>query len=124
MRNLILSATLMVASLFGATAHAEFEAGKQYVELNNPVQIAKPGKIEVGAGISVDGGISSDLYIGMDNFEQLLAGWLNQGHDLVTMGELHQSWVATKQLDKIAVLPLTWGEIPNRSGELMIQPAN
>ena len=47
MRNLILSATLMVASLFGATAHAEFEAGKQYVELNNPVQIAKPGKIEV-----------------------------------------------------------------------------
>ncbi len=48
MRNLILSATLMAASLFGATAaHAEFEAGKQYVELNNPVQIAKPGKIEV-----------------------------------------------------------------------------
>src|SRR3990167_4268488 len=47
MRNLILSVTLMVASLFGATAHAEFEAGKQYVELNNPVQIAKPGKIEV-----------------------------------------------------------------------------
>jgi undecaprenyl phosphate-alpha-L-ara4FN deformylase len=54
-------------------------------------------------------------------FEQLLAGWLNQGHDLVTMGELHQSWEATKQLDKIAVLPLTWGEIPNRSGELIIQ---
>ena len=54
-------------------------------------------------------------------FEQLLAGWLNQGHDLVTMGELHQSWKATKQLDKIAVMPLTWGEIPNRSGELIIQ---
>jgi peptidoglycan/xylan/chitin deacetylase (PgdA/CDA1 family) len=54
-------------------------------------------------------------------FEQLLAGWLNQGHDLVTMGELHQSWKATNQLDKIAVLPLTWGEIPNRSGELIIQ---
>jgi thiol:disulfide interchange protein DsbA len=47
MRNLILSATLMAASLFGATAHAEFEAGKQYVELNSPVQVAKPGKIEV-----------------------------------------------------------------------------
>lgn len=54
-------------------------------------------------------------------FEKLLAGWLNQGHDLVTMGQLHQSWEATKQLDKIAVLPLTWGEIPNRSGELIIQ---
>jgi peptidoglycan/xylan/chitin deacetylase (PgdA/CDA1 family) len=54
-------------------------------------------------------------------FERLLAGWLDQGHDLVTMGELHQSWKATNQLDKIAVLPLTWGEIPNRSGELIIQ---
>jgi peptidoglycan/xylan/chitin deacetylase (PgdA/CDA1 family) len=54
-------------------------------------------------------------------FEQLLAGWLNQGHDLVTMGELHQSWEATKQLDKIAVQPVTWGEIPNRSGELILQ---
>jgi len=54
-------------------------------------------------------------------FEQLLAGWLNQGHDLVTMGELHQSWEATKQLDKIALQPVTWGEIPNRSGELILQ---
>jgi undecaprenyl phosphate-alpha-L-ara4FN deformylase len=54
-------------------------------------------------------------------FEKLLAGWLNQGHELVTMGQLHQSWEATKQLDKIAVLPLAWGEIPNRSGELIIQ---
>jgi len=54
-------------------------------------------------------------------FEQLVAGWLNQGHELVTMGELHKSWEATKQLDKIAVLPLTWGEIPNRSGDLIIQ---
>ena len=54
-------------------------------------------------------------------FEKLIMGWLNQGHDLVTMGELHQSWEATKQLDKIAVLPLTWGQIPNRSGDLIIQ---
>lgn len=54
-------------------------------------------------------------------FEKLIMGWLNQGHDLVTMGALHQSWEATKQLDKIAVLPLTWGQIPNRSGDLIIQ---
>jgi peptidoglycan/xylan/chitin deacetylase (PgdA/CDA1 family) len=54
-------------------------------------------------------------------FEQLLAGWLNQGHDLVTMGTLHQSWEATKQLDKIATQPVTWGAIPNRSGELILQ---
>ncbi|CAM3621401.1 polysaccharide deacetylase family protein [Polynucleobacter brandtiae] len=56
-------------------------------------------------------------------FEQLLAGWLNQGHDLVTVGELHQSWEATKQLDKLAVQPVTWGEIANRSGELILQAA-
>jgi hypothetical protein len=37
------------------------------------------------------------------------------------MGELHQSWEATKQLDKIAVQPVAWGEIPNRSGELILQ---
>lgn len=48
MRNLILSATLAAASLFGMAAHAEpIEAGKQYVELGSPVPIAKPGKIEV-----------------------------------------------------------------------------
>ena len=56
-------------------------------------------------------------------FEKLLHGWLEQGHELVTMGGLHQSWSATSQLDKIASLPLTWGEIPNRSGELIIQSA-
>ena len=26
-----------------------------------------------------------------------------------------------EQLDKIAVLPVSWGEIPNRSGELIVQ---
>lgn len=48
MRNLILSATLVTASLFGLSVQAEpIEAGKQYVELSKPVQVAKPGKIEV-----------------------------------------------------------------------------
>ena len=49
MRNLILSAVLAGASLFGAaTAHAAtYEAGKHYTELSTPVPVAKPGKIEV-----------------------------------------------------------------------------
>ncbi|MCU9946317.1 thiol:disulfide interchange protein DsbA/DsbL [Pseudomonas solani] len=48
MRNLILSAVLASASLFGMTAQAEdIQAGKQYVELSSPVPISKPGKIEV-----------------------------------------------------------------------------
>ncbi|MBJ7379785.1 MAG: polysaccharide deacetylase family protein [Polynucleobacter sp.] len=54
-------------------------------------------------------------------FKTLLLGWLNQGHELVTMQQLHQSWLATKQLDKIANLSFAYGSIPNRSGELMIQ---
>ncbi len=51
MRNLILSATFATLSLLGAaSAQAEtldIQAGKQYVELKNPVPVSKPGKIEV-----------------------------------------------------------------------------
>ena len=53
-------------------------------------------------------------------FKLLLQGWLDQGHDLVSMAQLHQSWSATGQLSKIATLPFQWGSIPNRSGELMV----
>jgi len=54
-------------------------------------------------------------------FRELMVGWLQQGHDLVTMGELHRSWAATGQLDKIATEQFKYGTIANRSGELMIQ---
>ncbi|GLZ86277.1 thiol:disulfide interchange protein DsbA [Metapseudomonas resinovorans] len=49
MRNLILSAVLAGASLLGMSAVQadDIEAGKQYVELNSPVPVAVPGKIEV-----------------------------------------------------------------------------
>ncbi|BAP42337.1 thiol:disulfide interchange protein DsbA/DsbL [Pseudomonas sp. 21LCFQ02] len=49
MRNLILSAALVAASVFGMTAQAAqpIEAGKQYVELSSPVAVSEPGKIEV-----------------------------------------------------------------------------
>ncbi len=50
MRNLILSAALVTASLFGMTAQAAdvpLETGKTYVELANPVPVSVPGKIEV-----------------------------------------------------------------------------
>ena len=51
MRNLIISATFATLSLLGAaSAQADtlnIQAGKQYVELNNPVPVSKPGKIEV-----------------------------------------------------------------------------
>ena len=50
MRNLILSAALVSATLFGMTAQAAdvpLEAGKTYIELSNAVPVAVPGKIEV-----------------------------------------------------------------------------
>ena len=50
MRNLILSAALVTATLFGMTAQAAdvpLEAGKTYTQLSNPVPVAVPGKIEV-----------------------------------------------------------------------------
>ncbi|MCJ8207411.1 thiol:disulfide interchange protein DsbA/DsbL [Pseudomonas sp. RGM2987] len=48
MRNLIISAALVVASLFGIGVQANADESKApYVELNNPVPVAVPGKIEV-----------------------------------------------------------------------------
>lgn len=49
MRNLILSAALVAASLFGVSAQAAepIEAGTQYVELSSAVPVSVPGKIEV-----------------------------------------------------------------------------
>jgi peptidoglycan/xylan/chitin deacetylase (PgdA/CDA1 family) len=51
-------------------------------------------------------------------FRALLAGWRSQGHTLVSMADYY----AALDLDTLPVLPFTWGEIPGRSGELMIQP--
>jgi len=49
MRNLILGAALVAASAFGMTVQAADPviAGKEYVELSNPVPVSQPGKIEV-----------------------------------------------------------------------------
>ncbi|MDY7562478.1 thiol:disulfide interchange protein DsbA/DsbL [Pseudomonas sp. 10B1] len=49
MRNLILGAALVAASLFGMSVQAAdpIEAGKQYVELSSAVPVSVPGKIEV-----------------------------------------------------------------------------
>ncbi len=52
-------------------------------------------------------------------FEALLEGWRAQGHRIGTMHDLHQTLGAT-------VLPqrhLAWGEVPGRSGELVVAQA-
>ncbi len=48
MRHMILGAVFALFGLIGAPAMAaDYQAGKQYVELSNPVPTAEPGKIEV-----------------------------------------------------------------------------
>jgi protein dithiol oxidoreductase (disulfide-forming) len=47
MRNLIISAAFVAASLFGMTAQAAETPATPYVELSNPVPVSVPGKIEV-----------------------------------------------------------------------------
>lgn len=51
-------------------------------------------------------------------FEKLLAGWRTQGHELVSMA----TWYRHLDRSTLPVLPVTWGEIAGRSGELIVQP--
>jgi peptidoglycan/xylan/chitin deacetylase (PgdA/CDA1 family) len=52
-------------------------------------------------------------------FERLLAGWQAQGYDGVAMADYYQ---AVKDID-LPAYPIAWGEVPGRSGELIVQPA-
>ena len=52
-------------------------------------------------------------------FESLLAGWRSQGHELVDLAGLH----ATLDRGRLPVLPIAWGEVSGRSGELIVAPA-
>jgi undecaprenyl phosphate-alpha-L-ara4FN deformylase len=52
-------------------------------------------------------------------FEQLLAGWQAQGYQLASMADYHQKI----QHRALPVCPITWGELPGRSGQLIVQGA-
>lgn len=51
-------------------------------------------------------------------FAELLAGWRAQGHALVALADYY----ATLKLDDLPLYPISWGEIPGRAGELILQP--
>ncbi|HEY2188816.1 MAG TPA: 4-deoxy-4-formamido-L-arabinose-phosphoundecaprenol deformylase [Caldimonas sp.] len=51
--------------------------------------------------------------------QRLLRGWREQGHELVTLARYHEQ-VRGQSLPR---LPVAWGEIPGRSGELIVSPA-
>ncbi|SFM04679.1 polysaccharide deacetylase family protein [Rugamonas rubra] len=50
-------------------------------------------------------------------FEQLLAGWKAQGYQLASMADLY----AKVKDQAMPVCPITWGELPGRSGQLIVQ---
>ena len=50
-------------------------------------------------------------------FEQLLAGWQVQGYRLASMADYHEKVKA----DTLPVCPITWGQLPGRSGQLIVQ---
>jgi undecaprenyl phosphate-alpha-L-ara4FN deformylase len=49
------------------------------------------------------------------NFEALLSGWLAQGHQLISLGDLF----ASIDRQTLPELPVAWGSVPGRSGELI-----
>ncbi|CAG9187485.1 MULTISPECIES: polysaccharide deacetylase family protein [Cupriavidus] len=51
-------------------------------------------------------------------FRRLLQGWRAQGHELVSMATYYRHI----DRDTLPTLPVTWGSIEGRSGELIIQP--
>jgi peptidoglycan/xylan/chitin deacetylase (PgdA/CDA1 family) len=53
-------------------------------------------------------------------FEQLLQGWRAQGYDLVSMGDYYRD-VKDKDL---SVFPVHWAQLPGRSGDMIVQPAD
>jgi len=52
-------------------------------------------------------------------FEQLLQGWRAQGYDLVSMEDYFQRI----KNETLPILPITWGELPGRSGDMILQAA-
>ncbi|RZT31405.1 polysaccharide deacetylase family protein [Cupriavidus agavae] len=51
-------------------------------------------------------------------FRRLLAGWRAQGHELVSMGTFYRAI----DVGTLPQMPVMWGEIAGRSGELILQP--
>ncbi|WP_151446502.1 polysaccharide deacetylase family protein [Lacisediminimonas profundi] len=49
-------------------------------------------------------------------FDKLLAGWRAQGYTLASMEQYHRSLA----IDALPLRPLQWGELPGRSGELVV----
>ena len=52
-------------------------------------------------------------------FERLLRGWRTQGYDLVSMGDYYEKI----KDDSIPARPVTWGQLPGRSGDLILGAA-
>ena len=52
--------------------------------------------------------------------EALLRGWRSQGHELISLGD----YFASVGEAALPTLPVSWGEIPGRSGQLLVAPTS
>lgn len=55
-------------------------------------------------------------------FEALLAGWAAQGHQLVALATQFK-WIEAAESARLPTLPLNWGSLAGRSGELIVASA-
>jgi undecaprenyl phosphate-alpha-L-ara4FN deformylase len=87
---------------------------------------SKGGSSEGGGGSSSSGGGRDHVYTLHAElegqklapiFEQLLLGWKAQGYDCVAMADYYQKVRGTP----MPTCPIHWGELPGRSGELILQ---
>ena len=51
-------------------------------------------------------------------FEKLLTGWRAQGYEFASMGDYYQK----VKTDTLPTKSIYWGELPGRSGELIVEP--
>jgi hypothetical protein len=51
-------------------------------------------------------------------FEQLLSGWKAQGYQLASMADYYEK--IKQEAQPLPEYPVQWGELPGRSGELII----
>ena len=51
-------------------------------------------------------------------FEQLLSGWKAQGYQLASMADYYEK--IKQEASRLPEHPVQWGELPGRSGELII----
>lgn len=99
--------------LIGHNGIDEHNVAQALLALTNPASTGQAMPDQVFTlHAELEGGLLAPV------FKALLEGWQAQGHQLVTLGELYLHVDAAA----LPVVPLTWGSVAGRSGELVVAP--